>query len=500
MIDEAELLRQYATDKSDSAFAELVRRHVDLVYSVALPKVGGDVHSARDVSQAVFLALARNAASLAQRRSVVGWLYLTTHHLSAQWVRADQRRHLREHQAHVMKEIFDSPDIDWNQLRPLLDEAMLALSQPDREALLLRYYEQRAFAEIGAALQVSEDAARMRVDRALDKLRGWLAHRGVVSTAAALTAVLGRQVVAAPVGFGAAISKAVISAAAVAAGSLGTTTSFFMNLPTIVSTALALAAIGTSVYFSHESNHRAAELAATRQERDALQSRLDRLESHSIANEQKSAQLRTQVNARRMNAPTSAPATAVTDPADAERAHAAKISAEEQQLEIARGLVNYGPLFRKLNLSPTQVADFKTLLAENIRWHLDLREVVRSQALAPDDPDVKSVNAQTDADLAARVTTSFGDATYQAFAHFNETAPMREVAGHLASSLAASATPLRAEQVEPLVEILNNNRTPEGRASGDPHALDLEAVVAQAQSLLSPPQLAALLRVQSDRP
>ena len=101
MMDDAELLRQYATERSDPAFAELVRRHVDLVYSVALRKVGGDAHAAQDVAQAVFIALARNAASLAQRRALVGWVYLTTHYQAAQWVRSDRRRQVREHDLRI---------------------------------------------------------------------------------------------------------------------------------------------------------------------------------------------------------------------------------------------------------------------------------------------------------------------------------------------------------------------------------------------------------------
>src|SRR5437868_9461668 len=139
MSDDAELLRQYATTRSEAAFAELVRRHVDLVYSVALRKVGGDAHSAQDVSQAVFLALACAAGSLRRHRALAGWLYLTTQHKAAQFVRSDRRRQTREHEAHVMNEIFNAPDVDWHQLRPVLDEAMGELSAPDREAILLRF-------------------------------------------------------------------------------------------------------------------------------------------------------------------------------------------------------------------------------------------------------------------------------------------------------------------------------------------------------------------------
>ena len=205
MIDDAELLRQYASERSNSAFAELVSRHIDLVYSVALRKVGGDSHGARDVAQYVFIELARKSKTLTRYRALTGWLYLTTHHRAAQMVRSERRRQIREHEAYSMNAISNAPDVDWYKLRPVLDDALQEMKELDREAILLRYFEQRSLAAIGSALDVTEDAARMRVDRALEKLRILLVHRGVPSTAAALSIALGSQVVAAPAGIAAAI-------------------------------------------------------------------------------------------------------------------------------------------------------------------------------------------------------------------------------------------------------------------------------------------------------
>src|SRR5882757_2180865 len=126
MIDDAELLRRYAEEHSEAAFADLVQRHLDLVYSTALRQLRGDAHLAQDVAQLVFTALARKAASLAGRTTLAGWLYLSTHHAAAQAVRSAQRRHTREKEAHVMQELFSNPDsaTDWDRVRPVLDDAM----------------------------------------------------------------------------------------------------------------------------------------------------------------------------------------------------------------------------------------------------------------------------------------------------------------------------------------------------------------------------------------
>jgi RNA polymerase sigma factor (sigma-70 family) len=205
MSTDAELLRRYVTQKSESAFTELVQRHVALVYSTALRQLGGDAHLAQDVTQTVFTALARKAESLTGRSALAGWLYLGAHHAAAQAVRTDQRRRAREQEAHIMHELF-SPEAsalptEWGRVRPVLDDALRELRDDDREAVLLRFFERRPFAEIGAALNMSEDAARMRTDRALDKLHALLARRGITSTGAALSVALSNQaMVATPAG------------------------------------------------------------------------------------------------------------------------------------------------------------------------------------------------------------------------------------------------------------------------------------------------------------
>lgn len=195
MNDDAQLLREFAETGAESAFAELVRRHVDLVHSAARRQVAGDTHRAEEVTQAVFVELARQAKRLSTHRSLAGWLYTTARHLAARNQRAEQRRILRETAAQPM----NAPDPDtppaWEELRPLLDETMHRLSATDREAVILRFFQNRPLAQVGQALGVGENAARMRVDRALERLRRELARRGVRSTAAALSLALSAHAV-----------------------------------------------------------------------------------------------------------------------------------------------------------------------------------------------------------------------------------------------------------------------------------------------------------------
>ena len=234
MNDDASLLREFAQTGAESAFAELVRRHLDLVHSAALRQVAGDAHRAEDVTQAVFVELARQARRLAEHRSLAGWLYTTARHVAARNQRTEQRRLAREQSAHAMNEVPGSPPPDWADLRPLLDEAMHRLSTADREAVVLRVFQNHSLAVVGGALGISENAARMRVDRALDRLRHELARRGVVSTAAALASVLGAHAVTpAPAGLALAVAAAAkgvpLAATGLMLGSLGEAAALFMT-------------------------------------------------------------------------------------------------------------------------------------------------------------------------------------------------------------------------------------------------------------------------------
>jgi len=162
MVEDAELLARYAGQRSESAFAELVRRHLNVVHATALRLAGGDAHLAQDITQTVFIELARQAPRLAGK-PLAGWLHTTTRFTAAKTVRSEVRRRQREQESCAMNVNDSRPETNWDQLRPVLDTALGELSEHDREAVLLRYFHGREFRAVGAALGVSEDAARMRV-------------------------------------------------------------------------------------------------------------------------------------------------------------------------------------------------------------------------------------------------------------------------------------------------------------------------------------------------
>ena len=271
MRDDAELLLEYAENGKEEAFAELVRRHLGLVYQSALRQVGGDAHLAQDVAQSVFTDLARKAGSLGGRRVLAGWLYTSARYAAVQVVRSEQRRRARE--AAVMRvneqASTEGGAVEWERLRPVIDDALHALGERDREAVLLRFFEGRAFAEVGATLSVSEDAARMRVERALEKLRGLLARRGVTSTSAALAVALGGQAMAAvPAGLAMSVTGAALTGGAAATvGAAGWAT--FMGMTKLqIGLAGVILAGGTAGFFAQKNAE-----AALRREREELAAR-----------------------------------------------------------------------------------------------------------------------------------------------------------------------------------------------------------------------------------
>jgi RNA polymerase sigma factor (sigma-70 family) len=215
MSDDRQLLRRFAAERSEAAFSELVARHLPLVYSTAIRQTGGDEHFAKDVAQLVFTDLARKARGLSENVILAGWLHRATIFAARQILRGERRRHEREQQAVTMNAISSETENNWQQIRPLLDEALERLGKADRDTLLLRFFEQQSFAQIGANLGGSEDAVRKRITRALEKLRTILQKSGVTTTAAALSTVMSANAIqAVPAGLAAALTNTSLAAAA----------------------------------------------------------------------------------------------------------------------------------------------------------------------------------------------------------------------------------------------------------------------------------------------
>lgn len=243
--DDLTLLRDFAKTSSETAFAALVERHLSLVYSTALRYLGKP-DAAEEATQAVFIILARKARVLGPRTILPGWLHHTTRLTAANYRRTEIRRLKREQEAAMQAPLNEPDPATWRQIAPLLDDALAKLGAADRDAIVLRFFHNQPLREVGAALGTSEDAAKMRVNRALDKLRQYFTRRGVSATTAAIgLAITTNALQAAPV----ALSQSVVAAAVTqsAAASLSTLTLVKSVLKIMAWTKTKIAATASAV-------------------------------------------------------------------------------------------------------------------------------------------------------------------------------------------------------------------------------------------------------------
>src|SRR5437016_2817859 len=227
-----DLLGEFTRRQSQDAFTALVQRHLNLVYCAALRQVRSP-QLAEEVAQSVFTDLARNADSFAANTVLPAWLYQVTRRTAIDAVRREARRQLREQIATEMNAV-NATATDWTHIEPILDEAMHALENEDRAAVLLRYFENKSLREVGEALGATENAAQKRVTRAIERLREFFTKRGVSIGASGLVVVISANAVqAAPIGL-----AATISTAATIAGTAIATTATATATKTIAMTTL----------------------------------------------------------------------------------------------------------------------------------------------------------------------------------------------------------------------------------------------------------------------
>lgn len=278
-----QLLRDYTDHRLEPAFAELVRRHIDFVYAAAL-RIVRDPHQAEDVTQAVFVALAQNSRQLRERTTLEGWLHGTTRNLAANAIRTNVRRRAREQEAATMTELLSAnPDANWEHIAPHLDAALGELSEPDRDALLLRYFKNHDLRTVGTTLGISDDAAQKRVSRAVDRLREFLAQRGVTVGASGLAVVISANAVqAAPVGLALAITTAATLAGTTLAATASVTATKAIAMTalqkTVITATIAVLA-GVGIYEGRQASHLREQVQTLRQEQLHIAQQMKDLQS-----------------------------------------------------------------------------------------------------------------------------------------------------------------------------------------------------------------------------
>ncbi len=285
-LTDQQLLRDYSAHRSEPAFAELVRRHVDLVYSAALRMVR-DSQLAEDVTQGTFMALAKNAHELADHPVLSGWLHRTAQNLAAKIIRTDTRRRAREQEAATMNALL-SPESDapWEHIAPHLDNALDELSEPDRDALLLRYFERKSAREMAQILGVSDEAAQKRVTRAVERLRELFARRGVAVGAGGLAVIItGNAVQAAPAGLAVAICSAAMAGTALTTTTIATATKAIAMTTiqkAIVTAALTVVA-GAGIYQASQASQLRRQNESLLRQEEQLNAQIGRFRTVMIA-------------------------------------------------------------------------------------------------------------------------------------------------------------------------------------------------------------------------
>ena len=493
-----------------------MRRYLNLVYFAALRQLCGDAHRAEDVAQTVFTLLARKAGTLARHQVLAGWLHTTTRFAAGRAIRAERRRLARETEAHSMHELINDSVSDhyWARLRPVIDEAIGELSDADREAVLLRYFANQPFAEIGAKLNLSENSARMRVERALEKLHTPLAKRGVTSTASALGVALANQAVAsAPAGLAASVTSSALAGVA-AAGSVASIAGVlgFMSTSKIVITCaamLGLAGLGTAIYEKSETRRVEVALVAALRERAELRTRIARngeltreAEQRAKADALRITALQKEVDAARAatngarggavaitsgGSQTPPSAGPVVDPMLSDPEYF-RLSMQKYRLDLRQ---KFWLLYNTLGLSPEQIAKFEANRTESQQAMLEVLSAAAAKGVTTSDPAVSKLLTDSAGALEKDLAALLGDAGFRQYSQYGKAQNAQEVVSSLAGTIYRSDSPLTASQGERLTQLVIENTRSVPISPGSKtisRETDWTAVGLQAQTILSPPQ------------
>lgn len=517
MIDDTVLLRRYAEERAEEAFAEFVRRQLPFVYGAALRRLGGDAHAAQDVAQTVFIAVARDARRLSHHALLPGWLYTTTRNAVVDMLRSEQRRRARERELGRLQEIGGEVETqaDWSRLAPVLDAALDELGEKDRAAVLLRFFQNRAFNEIAASLGVNEEAARKRVGRALDKLRTGLRRRGVASTSAALAIVLASGAASAvpPIGAAATITAAALSGATAAIGTAAflavSKLQIGMVAALLAGSAVALITQQRTVHAWREtataSQAQAARLAA---DNAALVRAQAESESRNVALAQ--ARAEAESDAQRLRADLTAlqqanitasrklatPALPTIGVKGEPRGLGPLPATPEIERRKAAWHHRYDPFFQQRGLTTEEGNRFVELKIHQEIARADFQAAVRAANLRGDSQAVQALRAKDDSPVTRGLLELLGPEGYSAYRDYEKSSALRVAYVEPAQAeLVRANLPLSPAQAEGLLMVFSRNaRSVQARPTdiGTTGLMDWDGVVAQAGTWLSPAQLAVL--------
>jgi RNA polymerase sigma factor (sigma-70 family) len=518
MQNDSELLRLYADGTSHDAFAELVRRHIGPVYAVALRRVGGDAHLADDVTQEVFTDLARKAGSIAPRETLVGWLFVAARYSAAKAVRRDRQRQSLEQRAQTMMGHGhpQEGEPDWETIRPVLDEEVSRLGRHDRDAVLLYFFEMKTYAGVGARLSLSESGARMRVERALAKLRLSLGRRGIASTTAALTVAMGTQAVAAvPAGLAATATAAALAGST----SGGVVLLYLMSITKIqLGAALAIVVAGASlvavgqhreiIRLRTENTSALNEAAANGRRVKQLAGRLADDEAALRAMKVQVATLKSAGGGAGTNGPAST--VKVFHMKDIIREHPEY--AALMRKDIRRNVVRqYLSAIGALNLSPDEAGKLKELLVERDLASFDAHEAEAEAGVADDSAGARKADSEATKESNLAITALIGsDANEKLEALKGTMNGSQNDVDDMALDLADAGHPISADQSQALAQWLhdlgNASKNPD---AGTPGYRDIDPDTWQspfdrqfftnAATILSPEQLQILETTQSEK-
>lgn len=506
MLEDAECLHRYAETRDQSAFSDFVHRNLRLVYSAAFRQTSRDVHLAEDVTQIVFTTAAQQAKALARHPVISAWLHQTTRNAAIDALRSRQRRLHREETASAMTEVNTEPDNppDWDKIGPELDKVVDSLRQEDRDAIILRFFGEKSFADIGRQLQLNENAARMRVERALEKMRVALSRKGIVSSVTALSVIMAdKAAIAAPAGLGTASVAAALSAPA-ATGVISVLGILkIMSITKItagLATVVALVSLATAVH----------EYRAARSAEQALNDfKATQLAKHTATAQSNPATESTssQAEPQKSTTPTIAAAPTKAQPENPFAAVMAlltnpAIQAQSSLQTKIRLDTQYASLFKKLNLPPEQLEQFKNLVVEKQMVAFDSITAANEQGINPfsNPQGFFQVVGAAEKNVDNQIGALLGESGFKQFNEYQATVPARNTVTILSQALSFTSAPLTDLQSEQVVRALTDHGTLAMPPNNPFFVLNSDLGViklsdegrAQIQGVLSPSQLHVL--------